>query len=153
MAIADWAALGMAKIDAETIAKTVISSLLPVPADASNSRLLRKYWEEALLGDGWIKGLFLEQSRLSIGYAKGDTGMCIQLGNTSRVYADLLKLETLFRQGKISQAALVVPSAAYSAALGTNYASFTRAEQDINSLKPTISVPIVLISIDNRQGE
>jgi hypothetical protein len=143
----------MAKLDAEAIAKTVFNSLLPVPADASNSRMLRKHWEESLLSDGWVKGLFLERSRLSIGYARGDIGMCIQLGNTSRVYADLLKLETLFRQGKIARAALVVPSAEYSSALGTNYASVTRAEQDINSLKPTISVPIVLISIDNRLGE
>ena len=71
---------------------------------------MREFWEETLLGDGWVKGLTVGNSRLSIGYAFEQTGMCIQLGNTSRVYADLLKLETLFRLGKISQAVLVVPS-------------------------------------------
>jgi hypothetical protein len=79
--------------------------------------------------------------------------MCIQMGNTSRVYADLLKLETLFRHGSISQAVLVVPSEEYSAYLGTNYANYSRAEQDIKAFDPTISVPILLISIDNRRGK
>jgi hypothetical protein len=113
---------------------------------------MRQYWEESLLGDGWIKGLSVGRSRLSIGYVLGDIGLCIQLGNTSRVYADLLKFETLFRLHSISQAVLVVPSEEYSSSLGTNYANFTRAEQDIKAFSPTITVPILLVSIDNRRG-
>jgi hypothetical protein len=150
MATANWISIGNSVSEVKELAVSLVGTLLPVPGEASNSRLMRKFWEESLLSDGWVKGLSVGGSRLSIGYAKGHVGLCIQLGNTSRVYADLLKLETLFRLGKINQAILVVPSAAYSHSLGTNYANFDRAEQDINSLKVTISVPIVLISIDNR---
>ncbi len=153
MATANWVNLGHSVQNVDALAKTVISSLLPLPPEATTSRKMRDYWEEALLGDGWIKGLTVGTSRLSIGYALGATGMCIQLGNTSRVYADLLKLETLFRLGSISQAVLVVPSDEYSQSLGTNYANFNRAEQDIKALRATITVPILLISIDNRRGK
>jgi hypothetical protein len=65
------------------------------------------------------------------------------------VYADLLKLETVFRLGDIEQAVLAVPADELSSELGTNYASFSRAEQDIKALAPTISMPIVLIEIAN----
>lgn len=152
MAVAAWTSLGASKSDCSELAQDIIKSLLPIPPNASNSRLMRAHWQECLLGDGWVKGLAVGSSRLSIGYSRGQIGMCIQMGNTSRVYADLLKLETLFRHGSISQAVLVVPSEEYSASLGTNYANSSRAEQDIKAFEPTISVPILLISIDNRRG-
>ncbi len=153
MAVAAWTSLGTSVSECKDLANEIIGSLLPIPPNASNSRLMRAHWEESLLGDGWVKGLAVGSSRLSIGYARGQVGMCIQMGNTSRVYADLLKLETLFRLGSISQAVLVVPSEEYSASLGTNYANFSRVEHDIKAFEPTISVPILLISIDNRRGK
>lgn len=153
MASASWVCLGFESSNTSELAQSVIDSLIPIPRDASDSRLMRSYWEEVLLSDGWVKGLQVGDSGLSIGYVRGQVGMCVQLGNRSRVYADLLKLETLYRRGTISQAVLVVPSDAYSTSLGTNYASFSRAEQDIKSLTPTISMPVVLISIDNRRGQ
>ena len=153
MATANWVNLGHSTNSVDSLAKSVIDVLLPIPQSAYDSRKMREFWEGALLGDGWVKGLTVGNSRLSIGYVQGQTGMCIQLGNTSHVYADLLKLETLYRLGSISQAVLVVPSDEYSQSLGTNYASFNRAEQDIKALRATITVPILLISIDNRRGK
>jgi hypothetical protein len=147
-----WVSLGSWRQDPSLIAQSVIDSLLPIPPEVRDSRQMRKHWEEELLSAGWVKGLAVNKSKLTIGYALDDVGMCIQLGNTSRVYADLLKLETCFRLGDISNAVLVVPSDDYSLSLGTNYAAFSRTEQDIKSLSPTISVPIILISIDNRRG-
>jgi hypothetical protein len=152
MANTTWVSLGNSKGNIESLSSEVIKSLLPIPNTATNSRLMRAHWEERLLEDGWVKGLAVGTSRLSIGYARDRIGMCIQMGNTSRVYADLLKLETIFRLGAIDQAVLVVPSDEYSATLGTNYANFNRAEQDIQAFSPTITVPILLISLDNRRG-
>ena len=152
MASTAWVSLGRSGENTESLASEVIRSLLPLPSSATNSRLMRAFWEERLLEEGWVKGLAVGNSRLSIGYAKARIGMCIQMGNTSRVYADLLKLETLFRLKVIDQAVLVVPSDEYSTTLGTNYANFNRVEQDIQAFSPTISVPILLISVDNRRG-
>jgi hypothetical protein len=152
MANTSWVAFGNSKVMVDSLATDVTKSLVPIPNSATNSRLMRAFWEERLLEEGWIKGLAVGTSRLSIGYARDRTGMCIQMGNTSRVYADLLKLETLFRLKAIDQAVLVVPSDEYSATLGTNYANFNRVEQDIQAFSPTITVPILLISIDNRRG-
>ena len=148
-----WTSLGNWQENAEPLAQSVISTLLPIPHEAEDSRQMRLHWEEVLLAEGWIKGLSVNRSKLRIGYVLNETGMCIQLGNISRVYADLLKLETCFRLGTIKNAILVVPSDEYSLALGTNYAAFSRTEQDISALSPTISVPIILISIDNRRGK
>lgn len=148
-----WVSLGNWRRDPSVLAERVIDSLLPLPPEVRDSRQMRAFWEEELLAAGWVKGLAVNKSKLTIGYALEDIGMCIQLGNTSRVYADLLKLETCFRVGAIACAALVVPADDYSQSLGTNYAAFSRTEQDIKSLSPTISVPIILISIDNRRGK
>jgi hypothetical protein len=148
-----WISLGSWNEDPTDLADSVIRSLLPLPQNVIDSRQMRLYWEESLLSDGWVKGLAVNKSKLKIGYVSHDVGMCIQLGNTSRVYADLLKLETCFRLGAIKKAILVVPSDDYSLSLGTNYAAFTRTELDIKALSPTLSVPIILISIDNRRGK
>lgn len=147
-----WIAVGAWQEDPVRVADVVIGSLLPLPQDVRDSRTMRMYWEEVFLSAGWIKGLSVNKSKLKIGYVFDDVGLCIQLGNTSRVYADLLKLETCYRLGAIQKAVLVVPSDEYSLSLGTNYAAFTRTEQDIKTLAPTLSVPIILIAVDNRRG-
>jgi hypothetical protein len=149
--MAAWTSLGSWTEDPNYLAVSVIGTLLPLPQQVQDSRRMRSHWEEVLLTAGWIKGLAVNKSKLRIGYVLQDTGMCIQLGNTSRVYADLLKLETCFRVGAIKNAVLVVPADEYSISLGTNYAAYTRTEQDINALSPTITVPIILIAIDNRR--
>lgn len=151
MAVATWVGLGTHTRDPKEIADSVLASLLPLPTSASDSRLMRKHWDDMFLRDGWVRGLAVGSGRLSIGYSRGQIGLCIQLGNTSRVYADLLKLETLYRCKAMDTAVLVVPSDEYSRSLGTNYAMFSRAELDINDFAPTITVPIVLVSIDNRR--
>lgn len=139
----------MEESQAISLAEDVGSALQSAPSSLQTSRDLRKFWESVLLSEGWIRSLAVGRSSLSIGYVRGETGMCIQMGNTCRVYADLLKMETVFRLGDISQAVLVVPADDLSAQLGTNYASFSRAEEDIKALAPTISMPILLIEIAN----
>ena len=147
-----WVNFRGPKDDSAKLAKSVIESLNALPSAATNSRLMRSAWEENLLSEGWNKGLKVGRSSLSIGYVRGQVGLCIQMGNTSRVYADLLKLETTYRLGDINQAILAVPSDEYSGYLGTNYASFSRAEQDIIALEPTLSMPIVLVEILKPKG-
>ena len=117
MAFANWISIGRPAEEVRELAESVVSSLIPIPPTATNSRLMRAHWEECLLGAGWIKSLSVGNSRLSIGYARGEDGLCIQLGNTSRVYADLLKLETLYRRQTIRQAVLVVPSNSFKCIL------------------------------------
>ena len=89
---------------------------------------------------------------LTIGYKKGEVGLCTQLGNAARVYADLLKLQTVFNLGLIELGVLVVPSDSYSSYLGTNHAGFSRADRDIKALEATLTMPLVLIEVDNRRG-
>ena len=71
------------------------------------------------------------------------------MGNISRVYADLLKLETLFRLGEIERSAMIVPNDSYSAFLGSNHASYSRVLRDLTALDISLSVPLLLYSVSN----
>lgn len=152
MTTTDWVGIRLGQVESEKLAEDIISTLLPVPSEILTSRELREYWEVSLLSDSWVKGLQVKNSHLSIGFCKAKVGLCIQLGNVARVYADLLKLETLFRQGLIETGVLIVPSDSYSNSLGQNYARYSRAHKDILSFTPTLSAPYLLISFDNRKG-
>jgi hypothetical protein len=149
MTAINYAFFRTGEAQAALIAENIGNVLCNVPSPHQTSRQLRTYWESALLSEGWIKSFSVGASSLSIGYVRDATGLCIQMGNTCRVYADLVKLETVFRLGDIQQAVLAVPADDLSTDLGTNYASFSRAEQDIKALVPTISMPIVLVEIAN----
>ena len=76
----------------------------------------------------------------------------MQLGNTCRVNSDMLKLETLFKLGRIDAAALVVPTDAYSKFLGSNHASVGNAERDLTVFGVAITVPIAVVGVEPERG-
>lgn len=147
MNASNWVCFRLDPEEVAPVVKDTARVLASFPTGYRTSTQIRKHWETELLAGGWIRSFAVGRSTLSIGYVRQQIGMCIQMGNTCRVYADLLKLETVFRLGDIQKAILAVPSDALSSALGTNYASMSRAEKDITALAPTISMPIVLLEI------
>ena len=147
----NYVAIRIDKSLAATISEEVFSRLLPIPSNVRTSREMRAFWQDQLLAAGWVKNYPVGRSHLRIGYFRDKLGLCIQLGNTSRVYADLIKMQNLFNLEDIELGILAVPSDEYSAYLGTNYAGFSRAEKDISALDATITMPIVLLEVDNRR--
>ncbi len=120
--------------------------LSPLPSASDPSQEIRKIWGHRFASAGWISGYLLPNSRQSISLWKDSVGLCIQLGNTCRASTDLLKLETLFRLGKIRHGCLIVPSNEYSKYLGTNHASFATATRDLSTFAAAISVPLTVFS-------
>jgi hypothetical protein len=114
----------------------------------SESRFLREELRERLLDDGWVSEIRLGNSNLRLGYKRGEIGLCIQLGNVCRFHSDLLKFAYLYRAGVISSGVFVVPSDDYSRELGSNHASFSKCERDIELFQEVVGMPILLMDID-----
>ncbi len=103
----------------------------------------------SLAVDGWASNVSVLGSNLTISFMREGTAICLQLGNVARTYADMLKLQSLFAAGRIVDAVLVVPAALLSRDLGSNHASFDRTEREIGLFDKVITVPILLVGIDD----
>lgn len=65
---------------------------------------------DALVRLGWSGQVLVGQgTKIAITSMHADVGLAVQFGNVSRVYADLLKLQTLYIEEKITGAILIVP--------------------------------------------
>lgn len=115
---------------------------------ATDSRNMREEWRDALTELGWVPEVRLGQSNLRLGYKKVDTGLCIQLGNVCRFHSDLLKLGWMSRNSGLTRGVIVVPSDEFSRRLGSNHASFSKAERDVEMFLQVVSLPILIIEVD-----
>lgn len=130
----------------ERLIHQILELLSPLPSASESTQEIRKLWGDRFASAGWIVGYLIPNSRQSISLWKDSVGLCIQLGNTCRASTDLLKLETLYRLGKVSHGCLIVPSNQYSKYLGTNHASFATATRDLSTFSAAISVPLTVFS-------
>lgn len=148
----DWFQRGMEISLARNIVGNVTDLLLPLPPSPYSSAQLRAIWKLRFAEDGWALTYSLGNSNLTIPFLKDKVGVCVQLGNVCRVYADLIKLRSLFIDGKINSGVLVVPSLEYSQQLGSNHADYARLERDLDVLYPAIELPLVVIAVAGTRG-
>lgn len=99
---------------------------------------------------GWADKVKVVTSNLTIGFIKSKIGVCFQIGNVARTYADILKLMALYQKGVIEAGVIVVPGTEESKILGANYASYERLEREIVLYKDIITVPILVIGLSNK---
>lgn len=104
---------------------------------------------EKIYASGWNKKPILSSdSGISIsGYREG-VGLCFQTGNISRIYADLLKLQTLWVAGTIMVGVIVVPLKSNSILLGSNIVSYERLNNELKIFKRVITMPLCIIGFD-----
>lgn len=111
---------------------------------AVNKAISRRF-----LSDGWAKDVKIAGSNLSVSFLRERIAVCVQLGNVSRTYADLLKMQTLIASGRIGIAVEVVPAIGASKLMGSNHASFERLVRDLDLFKTTIVGPILVVGLEN----
>lgn len=105
---------------------------------------------EKLNEKGWADRVKVsDATNLTINFMKNHVGICVQLGNVARIYADLLKLETLGVNGRIDVGIIVVPGGPESKMLGANYARFDRLKKEMQVFSGIITLPILIISLSN----
>lgn len=138
-------------IDTE-IMHGVENSLRNIKFDFSSgtSKELRRSILEELAQCGWSDKVVIERSsNISITSMNGKYGMCLQTGNMGRFYADILKLEYLFKKRKIESGIYIIPLKASAKLIGSNIANYERFVREVNIFKELISVPLIIYGLKN----
>ena len=97
---------------------------------------------------GWSDEVTLcSAAKISITGKKSDVGLCIQTGNVSRFYADLLKLEYLFKKELIHGAIYILPDKLLAKVWGQNIANFERFTNEVGIFSQIIHTPLLILGI------
>lgn len=147
--------------DAEIlISQNVVSSVIDAlkKSDIQISKKASRSLRAAILKDifesGWSQKPGLSyKSKISITAFKDGVGLCFQTGNVSRIYADLLKLQTLWASEKITAGIVIVPVLSNAKALGSNIASFERLKNELTIFSRVITMPLLVIGFDGIGGK
>ncbi|MEM8506626.1 MAG: BglII/BstYI family type II restriction endonuclease [Bacteroidota bacterium] len=110
---------------------------------------IKKHMVKYLTGKQWADKVRVGNSRLTINFLKQRIGVCFQIGNVARTYADILKLDHLGNQNIIDVGLIIVPDEYESRILGTNYANYERLKNEVILFKNEIQTPLVILGICN----
>ena len=141
----------------EVIPRDVLDSVMSVISsiDHNLGRYDIKDFKESLTNQlmmkGWSGKIRLStKSSISITSIWKDIGLCTQTGNMARMYADTLKLQSLYMDQKIKAAIFVLPTKDCANSFGTNIANFNRFLNELtNIFYRVITVPMVVIGFGN----
>ena len=110
-------------------------------------KVIKDYFNENFSNNLWIQGVKLGTSNLSINYIKENIGICLQIGNVARTYADILKLNYFINREILDVGVLIVPHALESRKLGNNYANFERLKNEFNLFSSILSYPLLILEM------
>jgi len=103
---------------------------------------------DSLHGQGWSGELRIDPlSNITITSVYNQIGLCLQTGNVSRIYADLLKLQVLFRRGSIVCGIIIVPENEISKKIGANVVNMHRLIKELRIFKDVIDIPLVVMGL------
>lgn len=108
---------------------------------------------DAILGNlrslGWSGQVPVAKgSDITITAMREDVGLCLQTGNMARMYADLIKLQTLYLDDAIKAAILIVPSEPIARVLGSNIAQAKRLERELDIFRKAYHVPTIVYALE-----
>lgn len=103
----------------------------------------------SLKASGWTGKVSVAQgSDITISSIRNDVGLCLQTGNMARMYADLIKLQTLYLDNVIKSAVIIVPSEPVALSLGSNIAQARRLERELDIFKKAYHVPTIIYALE-----
>jgi hypothetical protein len=120
-----------------------LSKATPTRENVLNSLRMKHGWSDEIIVSA--------DAKISITSRKGDFALCFQTGNMSRFYADLLKLEYLFKESSIKAAMYVLPMKALASEWGDNIANYERLTNELRIFSKIINTPLLVIGIPKRQ--
>ena len=125
-----------------------IAAIAVKPARGSAPKL-RDAFLGKLMVFGWSSEVAVAQgSDMTITSMKSEVGLCMQTGNMARMYADLMKLQTLYLNNAIKSAVIVVPSEPVSKLLGDNIAQAKRLARELDIFKKAYHVPTLIFALE-----
>lgn len=133
--------------------KNIIWNINPALSKKTVSSL-KESVRERLEKEGWTGEYRLDAtSRITISSYLRDVGLCFQTGNVGRIYADLLKLQTLYTKGNIIAGIILVPRIKTAKELGSNMANYERLIRELPIFSQVITMPLVVIGFDGTEAE
>lgn len=136
-----------ASIQAEV--EKAITDVTVKPASGAASKIREKFLKSIAIA-GWSgEAPVSKDSNITVTSTKDDVGLCLQTGNMSRIYADMLKLQTLYLNSAIKAAVVVVPSYPVAKKLGSNIVNAKRLEREIEIFRLAYSVPTLVYSLES----
>ena len=87
-------------------------------------------------------------SQITITSSKNNIGLCLQTGNMSRLYADMMKLQKLFLDDSIKAGVILVPMANAARELGDNIASYSRLTKELDIFRKVVHMPLVVYGFE-----
>lgn len=98
---------------------------------------------------GWTGEVAVSKgSNITITSVKDDVGLCLQTGNMGRLYADLMKLQTLYLNDSIKSAAIILPSKPVAKIIGDNIAEASRLERELEIFAKAYRVPTLVFAME-----
>lgn len=113
------------------------------------ARAIRAQLQMAIRSVGWSSEVPVARgSDMTITAMKGGIGLCLQTGNMARMYADLIKLQTLYLDNAITAAILILPSQPLALAIGDNIAQASRLQRELAIFRKAYNVPTLLFALE-----
>lgn len=125
------------------------AAAIEVRLERGAARRIRDQFVAELRSRGWSSEVTVARgSDMSITSMREGVGLCLQTGNMARMYADLMKLQTLYLDNGIQAAVLVLPSQPVALAIGENIAQAARLERELEIFRKAFYVPTLVISLE-----
>jgi hypothetical protein len=135
-----------ANLQKEIASAIAAIAVKPGPGKATK---LRAAFLDSLKIAGWSSEVVVAQgSVMTITSIKNEVGLCLQTGNMARMYADLMKLQTLYLNNAIRSAVIVIPSEPVAKLLGSNIAQAKRLMRELDIFKKVYHVPTLVFALE-----
>ncbi len=127
---------------------TAIAAIDVRPEKGAAPRI-RDAFLASLKSEGWSGEVPVARgSDMTITSMKDGVGLCLQTGNMARMYADLIKLQTLYLDDAITSAIIVLPSQPVAQQIGDNIAQAARLERELEIFRKAYHVPTLLMCLE-----
>jgi hypothetical protein len=111
--------------------------------------LIRRDIVGKLKTDGWSGEVQVAiGSEMTITSMRENVALCLQTGNVARCHSDLMKLQTMYLNGGIKAAAIVVPSHDAAKKFNSNVISDKRLERELVIFKKVYHVPTLVFVLE-----
>lgn len=116
------------------------------------SKNIRSEVISGLKSFGWPSQISVSKdSDITITSMKNETGICLQTGNMARMYADLIKLQTLYLDSKIKTAAILLPGNKLAKKIGSNIAQADRLIKELQIFKKAYHAPTIIYALEENK--